>query len=80
MVQFLLKFLLKQRFLAVHYIILTVKFHSLYVKKSESESGVGNFGKVGVGVGYFTSDSAILHNCKQGDLQSVICSATVVYD
>ena len=35
-------------------LILTVKFHSLYVK----ESGVGNFGKVGVG--YFTSDSATL--------------------
>jgi len=35
---------------------LTVKFHSLYVK----ESGVGNFGKVGVGIGNFTSDSATL--------------------
>jgi len=32
------------------------KFHSLYVE----QSGVGNFGKVGVGVGYFTSDSATL--------------------
>ena len=49
-------------------LILTVKFHSLYVKESESEilespeSGVGNFGKVGVGVGvrYFTSNSAAL--------------------
>jgi len=38
----------------------------LYVKESEleilerSESGVGNFGKVGVGVGYFTSDPSTL--------------------
>jgi len=43
-------------------LILTAKFHSLYVKESEilqrSESGVGNFEKVGVG--YFTSDSATL--------------------
>ena len=37
-------------------LISTVKFHSLYVK--ESESGVENFGKVRVG--YFTSDSATL--------------------
>ena len=28
--------------------------------KAESESGVGNLGKVGVGVGYFTSGSATL--------------------
>jgi len=41
-------------------LILTVKFHYLYVKASESGVGVGNFGKagVGVGVGYFTFDSA----------------------
>ena len=51
-------------------LILTAKFHSLYVK----ESAVGNFGKIRVGirsrkfwkvelesgVGYFTSDSATL--------------------
>jgi len=51
-------------------LILTDKFHSFYVKESEvgvgnlgkAESGVevGKFGKVGVGVGYFTSDSATL--------------------
>jgi len=57
-------------------LILTAKFHSLYVKESKSEIlerseygsrkfwevGVGNFGKVGVGVGvgYCTSDSATL--------------------
>jgi len=34
--------------------VLTVKLHSRYVK--ESESGVGNFGKVG----HFSSDSATL--------------------
>jgi len=47
-------------------LILTANFHSLYVK--ESESAVGNFGKVGVGVGNFgkvgvgvgASDSATL--------------------
>jgi len=41
MVQFLLKLLLKQRFLAVyhdfHQLILTAKFQSLYVKESGSE-------------------------------------------
>jgi len=49
-------------------LILTAKFHSLYVKESESEIlerselGVGNFAKSesGIGVGYFTSDSATL--------------------
>ena len=51
---------------AVHHdpLILTAKFNSLYVKESESRVGVGNFGKSesepGVGVGYFTSDSATL--------------------
>jgi len=30
------------------------------VERSESGVGVGNFGNVGVGVGYFTSDSATL--------------------
>jgi len=30
------------------------KLHSLYVQ----ESGVGTFGKVGAGVGHFTSDTA----------------------
>ena len=41
-------------------LISAAKFHSLYVKKSGA--GVGNFGKSesGVGVGYFTSDSATL--------------------
>jgi len=44
--------------------MLTAKLYSLSVKESESEilerseSGVGNFGKVGVG--YFTPDSATL--------------------
>jgi len=49
MVQFLLKRLLKQSFCCVPRfpLILTAKFHSLYVK--ESGVGVGNFGKVGVG-------------------------------
>ena len=67
MVQFLMKLLLKQRIQAVyhdfHWLLLatklfTAKLHSLYVKGSES--GVGIFGKVeiGVGVGHFTSDSA----------------------
>jgi len=37
---------------------LTTKLHSLYVE--EPGVGVGNFEKAGVGVGYFTSDSAIL--------------------
>ena len=32
---------------------LTAKFHYLYAKKSESGVEVGNFGKAGVGVGYF---------------------------
>jgi len=51
---------------------LTAKFHSRYVKVSESGVGVGNFEKIGVGVkvgnfgrfgivvGHFTSDSATL--------------------
>jgi len=72
MVQFLMKLLLKQRFLAVHHdfhFVLPAKFHFLYVKESEMWKGwsrkfwkvqVGNFGKGGVGVGYFTSDSATL--------------------
>jgi len=65
MIQFLLKLLLKQRILAVNHDfhrvlvatkLLTAKLHSLYVKKS----GVGKFGKVGLGtrVRNFTSDSA----------------------
>jgi len=53
-------------------ILTTDKFHSLYVKESETGGGVGNFGKVlseslvgvrnigNVGVGYFTSDSLTL--------------------
>jgi len=41
-------------------ILTTAKFHSHYVKESDSGVGVGNSGKVGVGVGYFTSDSATL--------------------
>jgi len=55
MVKFLSKLLLKQiscrapRFP----LILTAKLPSLYVKESE----LGNFGKVGVGFGYFTFDS-----------------------
>jgi len=93
MVQFLLKILLKQRFLAVHYDfhwlliatkLLTAKLHpfmlgvevgsrklwegrnlepeSKILERSESGVGVGNCRKVGagVGVGYFTSDSATL--------------------
>jgi len=56
MIQFLLKLLLKQRFLAVH--------HDSVDCNSQISfplcQGVGNFGKVGVGVGYFTSDSATL--------------------
>ena len=64
-VQFLLRFLLKQRLLAVyhdfHWLLvatkfLTAKLHSLYVKAL----GVGNFGNVGVGVEQFNSDSATL--------------------
>ena len=73
MVQFLMKLLSKQIILAVHhgfYLVLvatkflTVKFHPRYVKESEIlerlESGVGHFGKVGVGVGHFSSDPATL--------------------
>jgi len=51
-------------------LILTAKFLSLYVEESEweseseilerSELGVGNFGKVGVEVGYFTSNPTTL--------------------
>jgi len=46
-------------------LILTVKFHSFHVKESGVGVGVGNFGKVGVGVGdgYFTSDSATWCAC-----------------
>jgi len=59
-VQFILKLLLEQIFCCTPRfpLILTTKFHSLDVK--ESVSGVGNFAKVGVGVGYFTSGCAIL--------------------
>jgi len=41
---------------------LTAKLYSLYVKESEilEKVEVRNFGKVGVGVGHFTSDSATL--------------------
>jgi len=51
--------------------LLTAKLHSCYVQESDPgvgfDDGVGNFGKcrkfwklgVGVGVGHFTSDSAI---------------------
>ena len=64
MVRFLLKLLLKQIscYAPRLPLILTAKFHSLYVEESEPGVGVGNFGKVrvGVGVGYFTSDSATL--------------------
>jgi len=40
--------------------LLIVKLHSCYAQ----ESGVGNFGKagIGVGVGHFFSDSATLAN------------------
>jgi len=68
-VQFPMKRLLKQRFLVVHHVfhwsliatkLLAVKLHSRYTK--EPGLRVGNFEKVrvGVGVGYFTSDSATL--------------------
>ena len=66
MAQFLLK-VYWNRILAVHddfhwLLVATnlsiAKRHSRYVK--ESESGVGNFGKVGVEVGHFTSESATL--------------------
>ena len=75
MAQFPFKFLLKQIFVAVHHDfhclliatkLLTAKVHSLYVTGWEweilerSESGVGNFEKVRVGFGRFTSDSANL--------------------
>ena len=52
MVQFLLELLLKQRFLAVYHDF-HAKFHSFYVKESESEF-------LEVGVGYLTSESATL--------------------
>ena len=74
---FLWNFCWKREFLLLyndfHWVLdaikfLTAKIHSLYLKESEleilerSESGVGNFGKVGVGVwvGCFTSNSATL--------------------
>jgi len=64
MVQFLMKLLLKQISCCVPKfpLILTAKFHSLYVKESESGAGVGYFGNSDLesGVGYFTSDSATL--------------------
>ena len=47
-------------------LILTAKFHSLYVE--ESEVGVGNFGKVGIG--YFTSDSATLVQTSVASIES----------
>jgi len=58
MVQFLMKLLLKKRILALYR-----DFYSFWQPNFillDSESGVGNFGKVGVGVGHFTSDSATL--------------------
>ena len=66
MIQFLLKLLSTEVSCCASPfpLILAAKFHSLYIKESEilerSDSGVGNFGKVGVGVGYFISDSATL--------------------
>ena len=75
MVRFLLKFLLKLRILAVyhdfHWLLvatklLTAKLHSCYAKESKSGVGggvgIGNFGKVGVGVGleHFSSESSTL--------------------
>ena len=56
------------RWLLIATKLLTVKLHFLYVEELEWEIlertvsgvGVGNSGKVGVGVGYFTSDSATL--------------------
>jgi len=62
--QFLSKLLLKQISCCTPRFpfILTAQLHSLYVKESKilERSGVGNgnFGKVGVGVGYFTSNFA----------------------
>jgi len=55
-VQFLLKLLLKQISCCApgFPLILTVKFHSLYGK----ESGVGNFGMAGVGVGNFVKSES----------------------
>ena len=69
MVQFLLKLLLKQRFLAVNHI--SIDFNSQIsfpFDVKELESGVGNFRKAGVrvgnfgrvGAGYFTADSTTL--------------------
>jgi len=67
MVQFLLKLLLKQKILAVyhdfHWLLvavklLTAKLNSRYV--NESGVAVGNFGKVRVGVGHFTTDFTAL--------------------
>ena len=69
-VQFLLKLLLKQNSCCVPRfpLILTAKFHSLYVK--ESESGVGSeiVVRSRVGIGCFTSDSATL-NCSPINFQ-----------
>jgi len=71
-------------------LILTAKFHSLYVKESESENlersgvGVGNFGKSesGVEVRYFTYDSATLIETLTEDLNSHVparCQPKVIF-
>ena len=90
MVHFLLKALFNKIILAVYHDfrwllvatkLLTVKLHSLYVKESESEilerseSGGENFGKVGVGVGHFTFDSATLIVCLG---QSAVCQLRII--
>jgi len=43
-------------------VIVKARFHTLCVKETESGVGVGNFEKIGAGVGagYFTTDSATL--------------------
>jgi len=62
MAQFVLELLLKQTSCCVSQfpLILTAKFHSLYVKELESEFPTRKFWKVGVR--YFTSDSATLQS------------------
>jgi len=73
MVQFLLELLLKQISCCAPKFpfILTDKFHSLYVKESESLSGVRNFGKTevksGVRVGNSGSQSRELKNLERSD-------------
>ena len=81
MVQFLLKLLLKQSFFAVwpwFPLILTAKFHSLYVK--ESGVRVWNFGKIIVG-NFGKSESSILpptlQPCQSASAKKNSCSTSV---